>query len=109
MAVQVRDNVIRWSDEFLRRLHATGEKKPIVGLTLGYDPAHDPGELVVAAQDNRLDAPSGTRGVTPLLVRAAEFNSHRITNRRFSLPPETSTAAPKSTRRDTARGGGTPR
>ena len=40
---------------------ARGAKQPPVGLTLGYPPSHDPGELVVTAAGNRLEAPPASR------------------------------------------------
>jgi hypothetical protein len=64
-----------------------------VGLTLGYSPSHDPGELVVAAQGNRLEAPAGRRLGPPLLIRAADYNSQRIVNRKLPLASSGSAAA----------------
>jgi hypothetical protein len=86
MSVQFRNNVIRWSQPFLERSGSAGKREAPVGLTLGYDPCHDPGELVVAARGNRLESPAGDRSGTPLLVRAANYNSQRITQRKFTLP-----------------------
>jgi len=88
MAVQVKNNVVRWSERFLNRMEGTAAKQPLVGLTLGYPPSNDPGELVVAALGNRLEAPSGRQPGPALLIHAAEYNSQRIVNRRLPLSPE---------------------
>jgi len=94
MAVQVENNVVRWSERFLNRMEGTDSKQPLVGLTLGYPPSNDPGELVVAALGNRLEAPSGRHPGPPLLIHAAEYNSQRIVNRRLPLSPDGTAAAP---------------
>jgi hypothetical protein len=87
MSVKLDDNVVRWSGAFLDRFPETagrqGQEPP--GLTLGYSPSHDAGELVVTARDNRLEAPAGRRVATPLLIHAAEYNSQRVLNRRLSF------------------------
>lgn len=90
MAVRFDNNIVRWSESFLRR--KVGEKSVPEGLTLGYLPSHDPGELVVHAVGNRLEA-AAKKGLDPLVVpslviHAAEYNSQRIVNRRFRLPAD---------------------
>ena len=94
MAVRFDRNIVRWSEPFLRRI--ASEKTVPVGVTLGYPPSHDPGELVVHAVGNRLEA-AATRGLDPMLVpslviHAADYNSQRIVNRRFRLPSDGSAA-----------------
>jgi hypothetical protein len=90
MAVQFDHNVVRWSEPFLRRM--AREKTTPVGVTVGYPPSHDPGELVVHAAGNRLEA-AAKKGLDPLLVpslviHAADYNSQRIVNRRYRLPSD---------------------
>jgi hypothetical protein len=94
MAVQVRDNVVRWTEPFLKRREAASAREPLAGLTLGYPPSHDPGELVVAAAGNRLDAPSGAHAGESLLINAADYNSQRIKNRRLPLSSSESADGP---------------
>jgi hypothetical protein len=94
MTVRVSNNVIKWSDPFLRRCETRREKTTPIGLTLGYDPCHDTGELVVTARDNRLESSASDRLGTALLIRAADYNSQRITHRKLTLPAGTSAAAP---------------
>ena len=74
---------------FLDRLKGLSLTVPPPGLTLGGAPSHDPGELVVKATGNRLEAPANARGQGSLIVHAAEYNSHKLLNRKFSLPGET--------------------
>jgi hypothetical protein len=93
MAVQFRENVVRWTEPFLKRLDGASAKDPLVGLTLGYPPSHDPGELVVAAAGNRLEAPTGRESSPSLLIHAAEYNSRRITNRRLPVSSDGSGAS----------------
>jgi hypothetical protein len=85
MSVKLDDNVVRWSGAFLDRFPETGARPGPPGLTLGYAPSHDAGELVVTARNNRLEAPAGRTVATPLLIHAAEYNSQRVLNRRLSF------------------------
>jgi hypothetical protein len=94
MAVQVRDNVVRWTEPFFKRFEGAGAKEPLAGLTLGYPPSHDPGELVVAAAGNRLEAPSGSHSDQSLLIYAAAYNSRRIKNRRLPLSSNETAGGP---------------
>jgi hypothetical protein len=86
MAVVLNRNVVRWSEPFLSRLSRSGAKALPPGLTLGFPPAQDPGEFLVKAVGNRLEAPARVRPGASLIIHAAEYNSQRIVNRRFSLP-----------------------
>ncbi len=88
MSVQLRNNVVRWSQPFLTRMARAGTKEPLAGLTIGYRPSHDPGELVVSGGGNTLDAPPGYRDAPALSILAATYNSQRLVNRRFKLAPD---------------------
>jgi len=85
MTVRLSQNVVRWSGFFLKQLGRSATKEPLSGLTLGYPPSHDPGELVVFAEGNRLEQPPGRRPALALMIHAADYNSDRIVNRRISL------------------------
>ena len=100
MAVQVRQNVVRWSEPFLRSIEGAGAREPFAGLTLGYPPPGDPGELVVAAAGNRLEAPAARRPGPSLLIHAAEYNGQRIVNRRLTMSEDSSATAPSRRRAD---------
>ena len=91
MTARVDDNVVRWSEPFVRRM--TAEKTVPAGLTVGYPASHDPDELVVRAARNRLEAPTVKSHVPTLVVPAANFNSRRIVNGRYRLP-QAGSAAP---------------
>jgi hypothetical protein len=93
MSVRVDDNVVRWSEPFLSRIEASGPKAPCAGLTVGYPPSNDPGELVVRAGRNRLEAPPRGQLVASLVIEAADYNAQRIVGRRFRLP-STGSASP---------------
>lgn len=86
MTITLKGNIIRWSDAFLKRHASAGGKEPPAGLILGYTPCHDPGEFVVKAEGNRLEAPAGVKGTGSLVVNAAEYNSQKMLNRKFALP-----------------------
>jgi hypothetical protein len=91
MSVQLDHNVVRWSAPFLSRRESTAAKArsdgepPLVGMTLGYPPPNDPGELVVTAEGNCLELPSGRASTPALLIYAARYNGTPIVNRRFNL------------------------
>jgi hypothetical protein len=87
MSANVEDNVVRWSSSFLRRMEAQRlQDSQFGGLTIGYTASHDPGELVVRADTNRLESPQGGALVPSLVIEAADYNGQRIVNRRFRLP-----------------------
>ena len=88
MAIALNRNVIRWSDEFLKRHASAQAKSPPPGLTLGYQPSHDPGELVIQAAGNLLEAPPGVKPPVGLIIHAANYNSRPIVNRKFDLPTD---------------------
>jgi hypothetical protein len=54
MSVTLRNNTVRWGEEFLARLRRGEAKGPPPGITVGYLPTLDPGELVVQEQGNRV-------------------------------------------------------
>jgi hypothetical protein len=85
MTVSASDNVVRWSEDFLSRRERADTKQPLAGFTLGFPPSHDPGELVVVASGNRLEAPSSHRRDPALLIHAAVYNSKRVVNRKLAL------------------------
>jgi hypothetical protein len=92
MSVAMRKNTVRWSEPFLARMARGDVGKPVPGLTVGYLPSKDPGELIVTAEGNRLEAPRGYREAGAMLVHAATYNSQRVVNRRFKLSADGSAA-----------------
>ncbi len=90
MAVRFRQNVVRWSEPFLRSMERAGARSPLAGVTIGYPPSDDPGELVVAAAGNRLELPAGRRTSPALLIRAADYNGQTIVNRRVMMSEDSS-------------------
>lgn len=103
MTVRLDNNVVRWSEPFLRGLAA--RKSMPLGLTIGHEPSHDAGELVVAGGRNRLEAPTSLDRVPTLMIHAANYNSRRVVNGRYRLPRAVSTnpqgGREASTRSDT--------
>jgi hypothetical protein len=89
MTIALNRNVIHWSEHFLSQRARTGAKSLPSGLTLGYTPSHDAGELVVKAAGNRLEASSGAQSAASLIIHAADFNSQRLLNRKFTLSSQT--------------------
>jgi len=85
MTLRMSQNVVRWTEPFLDQVGRSGRKEPLAGLTLGNPPSHDPGELVVDADGNRLVQASGHRAALALMIHAANYNSQRIVNRRLDL------------------------
>ncbi len=85
MSLVLRKNVIRWSEPFLSRMSRADAKEPLAGLTIGSRPSHDPGELIVSAEGNRLEAPPGYRDSPALTIYGAIYNSQRVVNRKFRL------------------------
>jgi hypothetical protein len=96
MSLTVNDNLVRWTSPFLERLKRLGVTVPPAALTLGGSPSHDAGELIVKAAGNRLEAPRGAHSAGSLIVNAAEYNSHKLMNRKFSLPAATGAEATPS-------------
>jgi hypothetical protein len=86
MTFRLTDNVVRWSDSFLRlRSEGKSGEEPLVALTLGHPGSHDPRELVVTASGNRLEAPARLRAKPALQIHTAEYNGERVVNRRVDL------------------------
>jgi hypothetical protein len=91
MSVQLNQNVVRWSAPFLSGRGSSAAKarwdseQPLGGLTLGYPPSNDPGELVVTAEGNRLELPPDRASTPALLIYAAQYNAAPVVNRRFDL------------------------
>lgn len=79
MAVTLRNNTVRWSEGFLARLQRGGATGPPPGITIGYLPTLDLGELVVQEQGNRVEAPSKTKAksASALRVLGAQINGKR--------------------------------
>lgn len=102
MTLALRDNTVRWSEPFLTRLARAGVKRPAAGITLGYAPSLDPGELVVEERGDRLVAPGGAAETPALKVHAAWLNGRATTNRAFALTGRPASAA-------TGRTGAAPR
>lgn len=92
MSVAVRNNVIRWTEPFLRDRTRSGEKTPVRGFTLGYVPSHDPNELIATEEGDRLEAPAGLRGHECLRVHAAKLNGRPVRNQGYALPARTVTS-----------------
>jgi hypothetical protein len=88
MTVRVRQNVVRWSEPFLKKIERAGERQRLAGLTLGYPPSDDPGELVVAAAGNRVEVPPARRPGPSVLIHAAEYNAQKIVNQRLLISGE---------------------
>jgi hypothetical protein len=108
MSVALRQNVVRWTAPFLARMARSDAKEPLAGLTIGYRPSHDPGELVVSSESNALDAPRGYDDAPALLIHAAQYNAQRVVNRRSKLAAAGSGAQP-GRRASTAGGSPTKR
>ena len=105
MTAKLNDNVVQWSDAFLGRGAGTGSKETPPGLTLGYAPSHDAGELVVTGRGNRLAAPAGWESAQALVIPAADYNGERLQNRKLSLSGDGAVA--RSTSRAASKKPGT--
>ena len=102
MSVRLDNNVVRWTGPFLRRMAAEGPKAELAGLTLGYPQSSDPGELVVRARGNRLEAPATGRNQPSLLINGADYNQRLLSNRQLRLP--TAGSAVPAARREAGKG-----
>ncbi len=102
MSVQLDNNVVRWTEPFLRRMALAGPKAELAGLTLGYPQSSDPGELVVRARGNRLEAPAAARNRPALLINGADYNQKLQSNRQLRLPAAGS--AVPAARREAGKG-----
>jgi hypothetical protein len=87
MTATLRENTVKWTAAFLqsRRPQGAGELPP--GLTIGFRPILDPGEQLIATQDNRLDAPPEVHTNAAVQVHAAVLNGKRTIDQRFTLRP----------------------
>jgi hypothetical protein len=86
MSIQLRDNIIRWTEPFVSARIRAGLKEPLAGLTVGYRPSADAYELLVTASGNGLDAPAQYRDAPGLVVHAAAFNAQKVVDRKYKLP-----------------------
>jgi hypothetical protein len=93
MTLTLRENTIRWTEPFLSRLARGGAKGPPPGLVVGYRPSLDPGELVVTAEGNRLEAPASAPRTSALVVHAALLNGRRTVDQTVALPPAGASAS----------------
>ena len=84
MTVRVAHNVVRW----IRTLFEAcgGRAIGARGIDHRFSPSHDPGELVVHATGNRLEAPVVFDRVPTLVVQGANYNSQRLVSGRYRLP-----------------------
>jgi hypothetical protein len=92
MTATLRENTVKWSPAFLAghsRRSGTESGGVPPGLTIGFKPALDPGELVLATRNNRLDAPAGTAGGAAVRVHAAILNGRKTVEQSFTLTPVT--------------------
>ncbi len=103
MSVKLNENVVRWSEGFLGRLEASSPKQSPVGLTVGYSPSRDAGELIVTARDNRLEAPGGRQFAGSLVINAADFNSERLLDRKLSLSGKAAGAPREASKKSISR------
>jgi hypothetical protein len=102
MSVRLDNNIVRWTGPFLGRMGVEGPKAELAGLTLGYPQSTDPGELVVRAQGNRLEAPATGRNKPSLLINGADYNQRLLSNHPLRLPTAGSTVP--ATRREAGKG-----
>ncbi len=86
MSIELRDNVVRWTEAFVAARVRARVKEPLPGLVVGFQPSADASELMVSASGNSLDAPSGYREMPGLVVHAARFNEQKVVERRYKLP-----------------------
>ncbi|WP_337174760.1 hypothetical protein [Paludisphaera sp.] len=91
MSATAEDNVVRWTEPFLRQMAAErGQDKPgrrpLLGMVLGEEGSRDPRELKATTARNTLDAPAGRHPGPSLIVRAAELNGKPTSNQTLELP-----------------------
>ena len=86
MTLALKANTVLWSEGFLNRRVRAGAKHGPAGITIGYAPSLDTGELVVEERDDRLVAPARAASLPALRVRAAVFNGQEMKERLFALP-----------------------
>jgi hypothetical protein len=96
MTATLRDNTVKWTSGFLHRQRLAGARVPPPALTIGWKSALDPGELVVATRNNRLDAPAEARSAVAVRVHAAILNGEKTIDRGFALSPLGGTASPSA-------------
>ncbi|MHC5540051.1 right-handed parallel beta-helix repeat-containing protein, partial [Singulisphaera rosea] len=77
LSITLRDNTVRWNDEFLRRL-GRAKSRPEPGIKIGSPEAIDAGELVVGGRGDRLIAPPEIPASRAFQVDFATFNGKRI-------------------------------
>jgi hypothetical protein len=80
MSVTLRNTTVRWSEDFLARLRRGGTTAPPTGITIGYVPTLDPGELLVNEEGNRVEAPptADVRSAPALRILGAQVNGKRV-------------------------------
>jgi len=86
MTVLLKNNLIRWSEPFLRAQARAKDRAPLRGLTFGYLPTHDPGEFIVYKEGGWIDAPPSRADLEGVYVNAAKVNGTRISRQAFRLP-----------------------
>lgn len=86
MSISLHDNVVHWSEDFLKLLKEAKAPEISPGLNLGAEHSHDAGEMIVKADRNHLRAPRSASGRASLVVHAAEYNARKLVRQKFGLP-----------------------
>jgi hypothetical protein len=85
MTATLSENTVKWSPAFLAAHPGRGGTGGPAGLTIGFKPALDPGELILSTRNNRFDAPAGTMGTATVRVHAAVLNGRKTVDQSFTL------------------------
>lgn len=86
VSVSLRKNTVRWTDGFLTARERRGEKGAPPGMTIGYAGSLDPGEQVIDAAENRLEAPQKMQSAGGLRIENGRYNGQEIVGKSFRLP-----------------------
>ena len=94
MTATLKGNTVRWTEPFLKMLVA--EKKPAVGICLGFPGALDQGEFLAEESENKLDAPSVAKKSHVLKVESATLNKRSGVDGTLSSPARAPSSSPNS-------------
>ena len=103
MTASLKGNTVRWTEPFLNKLAV--EKKPAVGIRLGFPGALEPGEFLAEESDTRLEAPPRAMKSTALKIESAVVNKKPSVDRAGSLPVRASSSTSSNARSAGPTGG----
>ena len=83
------DNTISWTNGFLAKQRSASTKRPLIGLTLGFETSGDPSESRI--QESRTTLKGAAPTAKPLKIYSTIYNGKPVKNQLSAIPIDGST------------------